>query len=209
MTLKTAYIKSNPHFDSKVSASDQKSNLKKRRQEKTDDENGFSFCNPVACENSPNKSKDMNQDIVGVVIHNGNKSVLIKQGYLFDLRELQFLNEVVQSCHCPDDVEKVFGSRGVNWDYTQQCYYMKKKKWIIGSQLVKSLCYLGINLTILPIFHRKVSRRYPMSSAFTDEEDWKFFQKKLASISPRRTSSKLESFEEIYEKTIYERLDAS
>ena len=59
MTLKTAYIKSNPHFDSKVSASDQKSNLKKRRQEKTDDENGFSFCNPVACENSPNKSKGL------------------------------------------------------------------------------------------------------------------------------------------------------
>ena len=26
----------------------------------------------------------MNQDIVGVVIHNGNKSVLIKQGYLFE-----------------------------------------------------------------------------------------------------------------------------
>ena len=85
----------------------------------------------------------MNQDIVGVVIHNGNKSVRIKQGYLFDLRELQFLNDVVQSCQCPDDVEKVFGSRGVNWDYTQQCYYMKKKKWVCSTTVLLKLLYPG------------------------------------------------------------------
>ena len=73
---------------------------------------------------------DDNLEIIGVVIHCGTRNVIIKQGYAFDIAELQFLNDIIQECRTSCDAEAKLKDGGINWDFTQQCYHFRRSVWV-------------------------------------------------------------------------------